>query len=167
MNLSLPSQLKVILPLSLVFCCATFPIQAQKEVAVSTHAEGSFDVKMVPRSPDAQSDDSGVGRMTFDKQFHGDLEATSKGQMLAVTTSEKSSAGYVALEKVTGKLKGRSGSFALEHTGIMNRGVPELNVVVVPDSGTDQLKGLTGKMEIVITNGKHFYNFEYRLPDGQ
>ena len=105
--------------------------------------------------------------MTFDKQFHGDLEATSKGQMLAVTTSEKSSAGYVALEKVTGKLKGRSGSFALEHTGIMNRGVPELNVVVVPDSGTDQLKGLTGKMEIVITNGKHFYNFEYRLPDGQ
>jgi hypothetical protein len=122
---------------------------------------------MVPRSPDAQSDDSGVGRMTFDKQFHGDLEATSKGQMLAVTTSEKSSAGYVALEKVMGKLKGRSGSFALEHTGIMNRGVPELNVVVVPDSGTDQLKGLTGKMEIVITNGKHFYTFEYKLPDEQ
>jgi hypothetical protein len=122
---------------------------------------------MVPRSADAQSDDSGVGRMTFDKQFHGDLEATSKGQMLAVTTSEKSSAGYVALEKVTGKLKGRSGSFALEHTGIMNRGVPELNVVVVPDSGTDQLKGLTGKMEIVITNGKHFYTFEYKLPDEQ
>jgi hypothetical protein len=122
---------------------------------------------MVPRSPDAQSDDSGVGRMTFDKQFHGDLEATSKGQMLAVMTSEKSSAGYVALEKVMGKLKGRSGSFALEHTGIMNRGVPELNVVVVPDSGTDQLKGLTGKMEIVITNGKHFYTFEYKLPDEQ
>ena len=167
MNICLPSQLKLILPLSLVFWCATFPSQAQKEVAVSTHAEGSFDVKMAPRPPDDQSDDSGVGRMTFDKQFHGDLEATSKGQMLAVTTSEKTSAGYVALEKVTGKLKGRSGSFALEHTGIMNRGVPELSVMVVPDSGTDQLKGLTGKMEIVITNGKHFYNFDYRLPDGQ
>ena len=131
---------------------------------MSSHAEGPFDVKLTPQAV-ADKDDSGVGRMTIDKQFHGDLEATSKGQMLAVSTAEKGSAGYVALEKVTGTLKGRSGSFALQHSATMNRGVPQLSIAVVPDSGTHQLKGLSGKMEIVVTNGKHFYKFEYKLPD--
>jgi hypothetical protein len=150
----------------LCLCFSVFPTLAQKkEVAVSNHAEGAFDVKLAPQVSEDKADDSGVGRMTIDKQFHGDLEATSKGQMLAATTAEKGSAGYVAIERVTGKLKGRSGSFVLQHSGTMNRGVPELSVTVVPDSGTDQLKGLTGKMVIVITNGKHFYNFEYKLPE--
>ena len=140
--------------------------QSGKERTVSNHAEGTFDVKMTPQGAD-QGDDSGIGRMTIDKQFHGDLEASSKGQMLAVTTTEKGSAGYVALEKVTGTLKGRGGSFALQHTGKMNRGVPELTITVVPDSGTDQLKGLSGKLEIVMAGSKHSYNFEYSLPDEQ
>jgi hypothetical protein len=159
----LPAAVKTFLVLLL--CGSAVLGQSGKEVKVSNHAEGTFDVKLAPQAAD-KSDDSGIGRMTIDKQFHGDLDASSKGQMLAVTTADKGSAGYVALEKVTGTLKGRSGSFALQHTGTMNRGVPELSVTVVPDSGTDQLKGLAGKMEIVITGSKHFYNFEYQLPEG-
>ena len=151
---------------ALLLCASALPGQLGKERTVSNHAEGTFDVKMMPQAAE-QGDDSGIGRMTIDKQFHGDLEASSKGQMLAVTTTEKGSAGYVALEKVTGKLKGRSGSFALQHTGKMNRGVPELIITVVPDSGTDQLKGLSGKLEIVMVGSKHSYNFDYSLPDEQ
>ena len=102
--------------------------------------------------------------MTIDKQFHGDLEATSKGQMLTAGTSVKGSAGYVAIEKVGGVLHGRSGTFVLQHTGTMNRGTPHLAVSVVPDSGTDQLAGLTGEMTIHIADRKHSYEFEYSLP---
>jgi uncharacterized protein DUF3224 len=152
--------------LALLLCGNAVLGQLGKERTVSNHAEGTFDAKMTPQAAD-QGDDSGIGRMTMDKQFHGDLEASSKGQMLAITTTEKGSAGYVALEKVTGTLKGRSGSFALQHAGVMNRGVPELTITVVPDSGTDQLKGLSGKLEIVVIGSKHSYNFEYRLPDAQ
>jgi hypothetical protein len=103
--------------------------------------------------------------MTIDKQFHGDLEATSKGEMLAAGTAVKGSAGYVAMEKVTGTLKGRTGTFVLQHTGTMNRGEPQLSVTVVPDSGTGQLAGLTGKMAINIADGKHSYEFEYTLAE--
>jgi hypothetical protein len=104
--------------------------------------------------------------MLLDKQFHGDLEATSKGTMLAAGTGAKgSSGGYVALEIVTGTLKGRTGAFILQHTGIMNRGVPSLTVTIVPDSGTGQLVGLAGKMTINIADGKHFYDLEYTLPE--
>jgi hypothetical protein len=106
-----------------------------------------------------------MGRMTIDKQFHGDLEATSKGQMLTAMTETKGSAGYVAVERVTGRLHGRSGTFALQHSGTMTRGVPQLTITVVPDSGTGQLVGLTGKMMINITDGKHSYDFEYTLPE--
>ena len=106
-----------------------------------------------------------MGRMTIDKQFHGDLEATSKGQMLTAQTDTKGSAGYVAIERVTGTLKGRSGTFVLQHTGTMNRGVPQLSITVVPDSGTGQLAGLAGKMDIKIIEGKHSYEFEYILPE--
>lgn len=102
-----------------------------------------------------------LGRMSIDKQFHGDLEATSKGQMLSVATNTKDSAGYVAIERVTGTLHGRKGSFALQHNGIMTRGAPQLTISVVPDSGTDQLVGIAGKMTIRIDEGKHFYDFEY------
>jgi hypothetical protein len=104
--------------------------------------------------------------MSIDKQFHGELEGTSKGYMLSsAATVVKGSGGYVAMERVTGTLKGRSGSFVLQHSGTMNRGVPQLSVTVVPDSGTGQLTGLAGTMTIKIDAGKHSYEFEYSLPE--
>jgi hypothetical protein len=124
-----------------------------------TPATGTFEVKLTPQPPDGD----GPGRMLLDKQFHGDLEAHSVGQMLAHRTEVPGSAGYVAMEKVTGKLGGRTGSFVLQHSGVMARGVQDLNVSVVPDSGTGELAGLTGKMNIIITEGKHSYEFDYRL----
>jgi len=101
--------------------------------------------------------------MALDKQFYGDLEGLSKGQMLAASTDVQGSAGYVAMERVTGKLDGREGSFALQHTGTMTRGTPQLSITVVPDSGTGELVGLAGKMTINIVDGKHNYEFEYTL----
>jgi hypothetical protein len=128
------------------------------------HATGTFDVKVTPQTDD--KGDPALGRMTIDKQFHGDLEGTSKGQMLTGMTEVKGSAGYVAIEKVTGTLKGRSGSFILQHTGIMNRNVPQLTITVVPDSGAGQLTGLAGTLTIKIAaDGKHSYDFEYTLPE--
>jgi hypothetical protein len=137
--------------------------------AVMNHATGPFDVKMAPQKPDNPIEEAAsIARMTIDKQWHGDLEATSKGEMLATPPDAKGSGIYVALERVTGTLKGRSGSFLLHHTGIMNRGVPELSILVVPDSGTGQLTGITGKITINIApGGKHSYDFEYTLPDAQ
>jgi hypothetical protein len=128
------------------------------------HANGTFEVKLVPQTDD-KGGDAALGRMTIDKQFHGDLEGTSKGQMLTGMTDVKGSAGYVAIEKVNGTLKGRTGTFILEHTGVMNRGVPQLTVTVVPDSGTGQLAGLAGNFKIIIAEGKHSYEFEYTLPE--
>ena len=103
--------------------------------------------------------------MSLDKQFHGDLEASSKGEMLAVGTEVKDSAGYVAMERVSGTLGGRGGTFALQHSGIMTRGEPKLSVTVVPDSGTGQLIGVAGTMTITIVDGKHLYGFDYTIPD--
>jgi hypothetical protein len=103
--------------------------------------------------------------MSIDKKFSGDLEATSKGEMLTAMTEVKGSAGYVAIERVNGTLHGRSGTFVLQHSGTMTRGAPELSLTVVPDSGTGQLVGLAGKMTIKIEEGKHFYEFDYRLPE--
>jgi hypothetical protein len=131
---------------------------------MSKQANGTFEVKLNVQT-DEKVGDPTVGRMSIDKQFHGDLEATSKGQMLSTVTEVKGSAGYVAIERVTGTLQGRAGSFSLQHTGTMNRGVPELSVTVIPDSGTGQLVGLTGKMNIIITDEKHSYEFNYTLPD--
>ena len=103
----------------------------------------------------------------MEKRLHGDLEASSKGEMLSAMTAVKGSAGYVAIERVTGKLGGRVGSFVLQHNAMMNRGVPELTIRVVPDSGTEELIGLIGMMKIVVENGKHSYDFNYELPDGE
>ena len=128
---------------------------------VTTRASGPFDVKLTPQPMDDQPDGSALGRLSIDKQFHGDLEGTSKGQMLSAGTSVKGSAGYVAIERVSGTLNGRRGSFVLQHSGTMNRGAPQLVITVVPDSGTDELVGLTGSMSIIIENGKHSYVFEY------
>lgn len=127
------------------------------------HATGPFEVTITPQPADDYADGNSLARLTIDKQFHGDLEATSKGQMLSAMGSVKGSAGYVAIERVTGTLGGRRGSFVLQHHGSMNRGAPTLVITVVPDSGTDELGGLAGTMVIDITNGKHTYAFEYTL----
>jgi hypothetical protein len=129
---------------------------------LTTHASGTFEVKLNPQADDKVGD-STVGRMSIDKQFHGDLEATSKGQMLSAMTDITGSAGYVAIEWVSGKLHGHSGTFALQHSATMTRGAPQLTITVVPDSGTGELVGLAGKMTINIVDGKHFYDFEYTL----
>ena len=134
---------------------------ADAKEKVLNHASGTFEVKLVPQGDDAAA--SGLGRMTIDKQFHGDLEGTSKGQMLSAMGSIKGSAGYVAIERVTGKLKGRSGSFVLQHSGTMTRGEPRLVVSVVPDSGTGELVGLAGTLTIKIAEGRHSYEFEYTM----
>ena len=125
-------------------------------------AAGAFDVKILPQPAEAAGGES-IGRMLLDKRFHGALDATSKGQMFALRTSVEGSAGYVAMEIVVGTLDGRVGSFALQHSGTMNRGAKQLTVKVVPDSGSGELIGLSGSMDIIITEGKHSYRFEYDL----
>lgn len=123
-------------------------------------AVGTFEVKIAPQAGYSDS----VGRMSIDKQFQGDLMGVSQGEMLAVMSGVPGSAGYVAMERVIGTLKDRSGSFSLQHSGTMNRGDATLTVSVVPDSGTDQLAGLTGTMKIIVEGGKHSYEFDYTLP---
>ncbi|HEY0865379.1 MAG TPA: DUF3224 domain-containing protein [Lacunisphaera sp.] len=125
-------------------------------------ATGPFDVKMTP----ASAADAAVGRFTLDKKYHGDLEGSGSGEMLTALTAVKGSAGYVAIEKVTGTLAGRSGTFQLQHAGTMNRGASSLSISVVPDSGTGELAGLTGKMSISIAaDGAHYYTLDYSLPE--
>jgi Protein of unknown function (DUF3224) len=134
-----------------------------KEAVTTMQAAGPFDVKITPH--DDNSGDPLLNRMTLDKQYHGDLEATGIGQMLTAGTEVKGSGAYVAIERVSGTMKGRSGSFVLQHAGTMAQNVPQLTIIVVPDSGTGELKGLTGKMTIhIAADGKHSYEFEYTLP---
>ena len=128
-------------------------------------ATGPFDVSLKPLPMDDEPGSDSLGRMSIEKQFRGDLEGTSKGQMLTGGTAIKNSAGYVAIERVTGSLKGRKGSFILQHTGLMNRGTPSLMITIVPDSGTEQLEGLKGTMTINIVAGKHSYQLDYTLAD--
>jgi hypothetical protein len=137
----------------------------QKGSIMTQRASGAFDVKLSPLPTEDKTEGATLGRMGIDKQYHGDLEAKSKGEMLTAGTSVKGSAGYVAIEKVSGTLKGRNGTFALQHSGTMTRGAPQLTITVVPDSGTGQLTGLAGKMTIKIADGKHSYEFEYSLPE--
>jgi hypothetical protein len=125
------------------------------------HASGTFEVKLTPHPVETEA--PGIARMSIAKEFHGDLEAASYGQMLAASSSVKGSAGYVAIEQITGSLHGRSGGFVLQHSGTMTRGTPQLVVSVVPDSGTGELAGLAGTLAIVIADGKHSYDFEYTL----
>lgn len=139
------------------------PGTVQKEASVSTRASGTFEVKLTPQTPGDKSAGAAIGRMSIDKQFQGDLKGTSKGEMLAVGTDVKGSAGYVAMEQVNGTLNGRPGTFTLQHSGTMTRGAPQLSVTVVPDSGTGELKGLSGRMTIQIADGKHSYEFEYAI----
>jgi Protein of unknown function (DUF3224) len=128
--------------------------------------KGNFDVKMTPASEDT-ADGVPLGRFLLAKQYHGDLTAASKGEMLTAGSIATGSAGYVAIERVTGSVQGRKGSFALQHTGTMNRGAPTLSIHVVPHSGTDQLTGLAGSMNIIIADGKHSYEFDYSIAEGE
>jgi hypothetical protein len=128
---------------------------------MSHRATGPFDVKLDPLPAYNVEEGAKLGRMSLDKQFHGDLEATSRGEMLSAMTDVKGSAAYVAIERVTGTLHGRQGSFVLQHNATMTRGVPYLNIIVVPDSGSGELAGLSGSMNIVIADGKHSYEFDY------
>lgn len=129
---------------------------------MTKRATGTFEIKLAPLA--AEDDDAVVGRMSIDKVFEGDLIGTSKGQMLAVRTDVQGSAGYVAMEHVRGSLDGKTGTFVLQHSGVMMRGASQLKVVVVPDSGNEGLLGLKGEMTIDIVDGKHLYGFEYTLP---
>lgn len=130
---------------------------------MTTHAAGTFDVKLTPQATDTAPEGSPLGRLTIDKQFHGDLEATSKGEMLTAGTTINNSAGYVAVERVVGTLHGKKGTFTLQHSATMTRGVGALSIIVVPDSGTGELTGITGTMTIEIADGKHGYGFEYSI----
>jgi hypothetical protein len=132
---------------------------------LTSRATGDFEVKLSPQAPEDGPAGAAIGRMLIDKQFHGDLEAVSQGQMLAAGTAVKGSAGYVAIELVRGTLEGRAGTFVLLHKGLMDRGSPQLTIGVVPDSGTEQLAGLAGTMEIVIAEGRHSYVFEYMFAE--
>src|SRR3954471_4962149 len=129
---------------------------------MTIRATGAFDVTLA--ALDHSAGDPGLGRMSLDKAFHGDLEATSKGEMLTAGTAVNGSAAYVAIERITGTLQGKAGSFAAHHTGVMTRGAPSLTVTIVPDSGTGALTGIAGTIGIRIVDGKHFYDLDYSLP---
>jgi hypothetical protein len=136
----------------------------QKGAAMTKHASGTFDVKITPLHDEGVGDAS-IGRMAIAKQYHGDLEGTGVGQMLTgMAPDVKESGAYVAMERVRGTVHGRTGSFIVHHRGIMTRGAQDLTIVIVPDSGTEELKGITGTMTIEIKDGRHFYGFNYTLP---
>ena len=173
---NMKNQSRAIMSIIISIClCVSFALTAysqqvyssttetQKEKPMTMKASGAFEVKLTPQASNDKAEGATLGRMSIDKQFHGDLEATSKGEMLTAMTGVKDSAGYVAIERVTGTLHGQSGSFILQHSGTMAHGVQQLTINVVPDSGTGQLAGITGKMTIKIVDGKHFYEFEYTL----
>ncbi len=126
-------------------------------------ATGTFDVTMKPLEAYNKEAGAKLGRMSIDKRFAGDLEAVSMGEMLSALTDVEGSAGYVAIERVSGTLHGRSGDFVLQHNATMMRGRPQMNIVVVPDSGTGQLAGIEGTLDILIADGKHSYRFSYTL----
>ena len=130
---------------------------------MTTRATGTFDVKITPIASDTPAEGSPLGRMSLEKKFHGDIDATSSGEMLTAGTAIRNSAGYVAIERVTGTVHGRKGTFALQHNATMTRGEGELNIIVVPDSGTGELTGISGSLAIEITGGRHDYTFDYTI----
>ena len=131
---------------------------------MATTAKGSFEVKLAAQPVGPEEGGPAIGRVNLDKRYSGDLAATGRGQMISAMGTVEGSAGYIALEVVEGTLDGRTGTFVLQHFGLMDRGAPELRIVVVPDSGTGELTGLTGTMQIAIEQGRHSYELEYTLP---
>jgi hypothetical protein len=148
--------------LALVLAALAPPaLTQQKEIPMTHHAHGTFTVKVQPLSP---APAEGLSRFSLDKEIHGDLEATSKGEMLGGGDYKQGEAGYVAIELITGTLNGKHGSFALQHSSTMDKSGSKMNIIVVPGSGTGDLKGITGTFTIKIENGQHFYDFDYALP---
>ena len=134
----------------------------QKEIPLTHHAQGSFTVKVLPLTPTPAE---GLGRFSIDKQIHGGLEATSRGEMISGGDPKQGNAGYVAMELVTGTLDGKQGSFALQHSATMDPSGSRMSVIVVPGSGAGELKGIAGTFTIRVENGQHLYDFEYSLPE--
>jgi hypothetical protein len=141
---------------------ASAPVQ--KDAAMSHHAQGSFDVQTKPLAADGALAGTPVGRYSLEKQYHGDLDATAKGEMLGAGDLAKGVAGYVAIEQVSGTLQGHTGSFALQHNATMDGGKFNMAIAVVPGSGAGELAGIAGTLTIVIADGKHSYTFDYSLP---
>jgi len=136
-------------------------VAARSESKMMQHAKGTFEVKVIPQ--ENKTGDDTLGHLLLEKQLHGDLQGTSRGQMLSAQNAEPGSAGYVAIERVTGTLHGRSGSFVLQHVGHMGRNQMQITVSVLPDSGTGELQGLNGTLRIIVAAGKHSYEFDYSL----
>jgi hypothetical protein len=132
------------------------------------HASGPFEVKLAPQTAEEKTNDPLIGRMLIDKHYHGELEAAGTGQMLTGGDYKTGSAGYVAMEKVSGTLQGRAGTFMLQHSGTLTAGAQQLSITIVPGTGTGQLTGIAGKMDVKIKEGgKHFYELDYTLPAAQ
>jgi hypothetical protein len=157
------SLVSICLSLGVGASAFTLTIPGQKGATMAKHASGAFEVKITPQKDEGIGDPT-VGRMSIDKQYHGDLEGTGLGQMLAGMGEVKDSGAYVAVERVRGTLQGRKGSFAIWHRGIMTRGAQDLLITVIPDTGTEELTGIGGTMTIEIKDGKHFYGFDYTIP---
>lgn len=156
--------MKRIAAVSLSLLIAGLPLVSAQEAknTMSTHARGTFTVTMQPLFP-APAD--GLARYSIDKEIHGDLEATTKGEMLSGGDPEQGAAGYVAIEMVTGTLQGRRGSFALQQFATMDSGGSKMTVIIVPGSGSGELEGIAGTFTITIADGRHYYDLEYSLPN--
>jgi hypothetical protein len=146
---------------AIAFVFSSLAVAQQKETSLIHHARGTFTVKMQPLTPATE----GIARFSLNKEIHGDLEATSNGEMFSAGDPKAGVAGYVAMELVTGTLAGKHGSFALQHSATMDQSGRKLSVIVVPGSGTGDLKGISGTFDIQIADGKHSYDLEYRLPE--
>jgi hypothetical protein len=150
-------------PAAAAIAPASQPPTIEEKTRVMPVASGTFEVKLNPQSLADTAADALLGRLSIDKQFHGALEGSSRGEMLSARTAVNDSAGYVAIERVNATLDGRKGTFVLQHNGTMTRGQQQLTITIVPDSGTGELVGLTGTMSIRIADGKHFYELQYSL----
>ena len=155
-------MLRLITAAASIALLSLFALAQQKETPVTHHARGTFTVNVQPLTPPPAE---GLGRFSIDKQIHGDLEATTKGEMISGGDPKQGMAGYVAIEIVTGVLGGRHGSFALQHSATMDQNGAKMTVVVVPGSGTGELKGIAGIFTIHVDKGKHSYDFDYTLPE--
>jgi hypothetical protein len=152
------------LPSLAAFSQAPPPTLQHKDPIMARHAAGDFDVKTTPLPPDDGTSGTIVARYALVKQYHGDLEAAAKGEMLGAGDASKGAAGYVAIEQVVGTLQGHSGSFALQHIGALDQNGHRLSIIVVPGSGSGELAGIAGTLTILNTDGKHSYTFDYTLP---
>jgi hypothetical protein len=159
-NLAMAFGLAVVLSGVAIVVAQNAP--SSKEIPMSHHARGTFEVKVQPLAP---PDIPGVARFSIDKAIHGELEATTKGEMYTAGDPKAGAAGYVAIETVTGRIENKSGSFVLQHFATMDSSGPNMTVKIVPGSGAGELKGISGIFTIVIADGKHSYDLEYQLPE--